>query len=72
MLVSSKDLNLSADLGSDDEYISGLAAALGEDWTFAGVADWNEDGSLEVLFCGSELSQRPEVDEENKLLITLA
>ena len=72
MLVSSKDLNLSADLGSDDEYISGLAAALGEDWTFAGVADWNGDGSLEVLFCGSELSQRPEVDEENKLLITLA
>jgi len=72
LLVSSKDLNLSADLGSDDEYISGLAAALGEDWTFAGVADWNGDGSLEVLFCGSEHSQLPGVDENNKLLITLA
>jgi hypothetical protein len=63
---------LTADLDLTNGAIADLADGLGSSWDFGGIADWNNDGKLEVMFCGSENSLLPETDANNKLLITLA
>ena len=70
MLVTDTANALTADLDLIKSAISDLADALGSSWDFNGVADWNNDGKLEIMFCGSEDSLAPATDADRKLLIT--
>ena len=65
--------NFSADLESGivptaDE-IAEISGALGDGWTYNGLADWNNDSKLELLFCGSDAALKPQVDEDKKLIL---
>ena len=71
LLVTDFSPALGQGIAPSDAEINDILFTLGDGWSYSGIADWNGDKVSELLFCGSDVSSKPEA-EDNKLFTALA
>ena len=71
LLVTDFSPALGQGIAPSDAEINDILFTLGDGWSYSGIADWNGDKVSELLFCGSDVSSKPET-EDNKLFTALA